>query len=159
MDVNWNELFIPSLPLAEIFLRGTFVYLFLFFVLRFMRREAGALGLSDILVIVLIADAAQNAMGSDYRSVTEGAVLVLTIVGWDYLFDWLGYRFPSVRPLLRASPLLLIKEGKMQRRNMRAELITDDELMSQLREHGIENIQEVKTCRLEGDGQISVIRK
>lgn len=159
MDIDWHQLVIPSMPLGEIFLRGTFVYLFLFFVLRVMRREAGALGISDLLVIVLIADAAQNAMGSQYKSITEGALLVVTIVGWDYLLDWLGYRFPYVRPLLHPSPLPLIKEGELQRRNMRAEWITEDELAGKLREQGIEHIREVKMCFLEGDGKISVLRK
>ena len=159
MEIDWEQLVIPSMPLAEVFLRGSFVYLFLFFILRIMRREAGALGISDLLVIVLIADAAQNAMGGQYNSLTEGALLVITIAGWDYFLDWLGYRFPSGRILLHPSPLPLIKEGKLQRRNMRAQWITEDELLSKLREKGIEHMKEIKTCYLEGDGKISVIKK
>ena len=147
------------MSLAEVFLRGTFVYLFLFFILRIMRREAGALGISDLLVIVLIADAAQNAMGNQYQSVTEGAVLVLTIAGWDYFLDWLGYRFVAVRSILHPSPLPLIKDGKLLRRNMHSQWITEDELVGKLREHGIERIEQVKICHLEGDGKISIIKK
>jgi uncharacterized membrane protein YcaP (DUF421 family) len=158
LRIDWKSVFAPEVSLLEIVLRGTFVYLLLFFVLRVLRREAGALGISDLLVVVLIADAAQNAMSSDYKSVTEGAVLVATIMGWDFFLDWLGYRFPAVQRLLRPAPLPLVKDGQMLRRNMRKEMITEEELLSQLREQGVERVEEVKKCSLEGDGKISVIK-
>ena len=158
-DIDWRSVFTPTIKVAEIFLRGTVIYLFLFFVLRLLRREAGALGISDFLVIVLIADAAQNAMASDYKSITEGILLVSTIVFWDYFLDWLGYRFPLMQRVLRPAPLLLIKDGQIQRRNLKAEMITQEELMGQLREQGVEEIKEVRKCYLEADGHVSVITK
>src|SRR4029434_10232353 len=97
LQIDWKSVFIPSLYIAEIILRGTIVYLFLFVLLRLLRRGAGAIGISDLLVVVLIADAAQNAMASEYKSITEGLILVTTIVGWDYFLDWLGYKFPRLR--------------------------------------------------------------
>src|SRR5215216_1163526 len=159
LQIDWKAVFVPTVSPLEIVLRGTLVYLLLFFVLRVMRREAGALGISDLLVVVLIADAAQNAMSSEYKSVTEGAVLVGTIIFWDYSLDWLGYRFPSFGRVLRPAPLPLVKDGRALRQNMRRELISMDELMSQLREQGVEHLSEVKRCYLEGDGQVSVIKK
>lgn len=159
LQIDWNAVFVPTVSLAEIVLRGTLVYLLLFFVLRVLRREAGALGISDLLVVVLIADAAQNAMSSEYKSVTEGAVLVGTIIAWDYSLDWLGYRFPAVGRLLRPAPLPLVKDGRVLRQNLRKEMISMEELMSQLREQGVEHLSEVKKCCLEGDGHISVIKK
>ena len=158
MEIDWNALLIPSVNLIEIFLRGSAVYLFLLLLLRVSRREAGSLGISDLLVIVLIADAAQNAMASTYKSITEGAVLVVTIVFWNHLLDWLSYRFNFVDRLLRPSPLLLIKDGQLQRQNMRRELISVDELMGQLRLHGLEDAEKVRKCYLEDDGHISVIK-
>lgn len=73
-DIDWHALFVPTLSIGEVVLRGTLVYLFLFFLMRILRRVAGEIGLSDILVVVLIADGAGNAMSSEYRSVTEGAI-------------------------------------------------------------------------------------
>jgi len=157
--IDWAEVFIPTVNLGELFLRGTIIYLFLLVILRVLRREAGTIGISDLLVVVLIADAVQNAMSSEYESITEGIVLVLTIVFWDYFVDWLGYRFPLVQRLVRPAPLLLIKDGRLQRRNMRQELITEEELMGQLREQGVERVNEVKKCYLEGDGHISVVKR
>lgn len=159
LQIDWKEVLVPTVSPAEIFLRGTFIYLLLFFVLRVLRREAGALGISDLLVVVIIADAAQNAMSSDYKSITEGAVLVGTIIAWDFFIDWLGFRFPAVQRVLRPAPLPLVKDGRVIRQNLRKEMITMEELMSQLREQGVESVEEVKMCRLEGDGHISVIKK
>ncbi len=159
LQIDWRSAFVPTMSLAEIVLRGTLVYVLLFFILRVLRREAGALGISDLLVVVLIADAAQNGMAGEYKSVTEGAVLVGTIAAWDYFLDWLGFKFPAVGRLLRPAPLVLVKDGEAMRRNLRRELISMDELMSQLREQGVENLSDVKRCYLEGDGHVSVIKK
>jgi len=75
----------------ELLVRGSLMYWFLFLLFRFiLRRDAGSLGLADILVIVLIADASQNGMSGEYKSVSEAMVLVGTIAGWNYLFDWLS---------------------------------------------------------------------
>jgi len=159
IQVDWKSVFVPSLSLFEVILRGSLIYLFLFVVLRLLRRGAGAIGISDLLVVVLIADAAQNALGSEYRSVTEGVVLVLTIVGWDYLFDWLGFRIPGLRPLLRPPALLLIKDGKLQKRNLRKEMLNEEELLGELREQGVADIEDVKFSFMESNGHISVVKK
>jgi uncharacterized membrane protein YcaP (DUF421 family) len=158
-QIDWRTVFTPSLHTGEIILRGTIVYLFLFVLLRLLRRGAGTIGISDLLVVVLIADAAQNAMASEYKSITEGLILVTTIVFWDYFLDWLGYRFPSVRRLIRPVPSSLIKDGRIQRRNLRREMITEEELIEHLREHGIGSVEEVKESYIEGNGHISVITK
>ena len=137
LQVEWSELLIPSHSVAEMFIRGTLMYLALFLILRFlMKRQAGSIGIADILVIVIIADAAQNAFAKEYQSITEEIVLVVTIVGWDFAIDWLSYRFPSFRRLVQPPPLPLIKDGEMIRRNMRREYITVEELESQLRLQG-----------------------
>jgi uncharacterized membrane protein YcaP (DUF421 family) len=158
--IDWHEVFIPTKSIPEIILRGTFTYIMLFLILRFLlKRQTGVIGVADLLVIVLIADATQNAMASEYKSVTEGTVLVLTIVFWNFAIDWLGYHFPAFQRLTRPPPLPLIENGKMLRRNMQKEMITTEELDSQLRQQGIEHCSEVKKAFIEGDGSISVIRK
>ena len=159
LQIDWKSAFVPTVSLLEIVLRGTLVYLLLFLILRFLRREAGALGISDLLVVVLIADAAQNGMAGDYKSVTEGAALVGTIAAWDIFLDWLGYKVPAVGRLLHPAPTPLVKDGRVLRRNLRSEMVTMDELMSQLRQQGVESVGEVKRCYIEGDGQVSVIKK
>ena len=104
--VEWAELLIPTHSLAEMMLRGTVMYLCLFLILRFvMLRQSSTIGIADILVIVVIADAAQNGFAKEYKSLPEGVVLVLTIVFWDMSLNWLGYHFKIFERLLAPLPL------------------------------------------------------
>src|SRR5215208_826985 len=144
---------------AELVLRGTAMYWFLFLLFRFvLRRDMGSIGIADVLLVVLIADAAQNAMSGGYQSVTEGCILVATIAGWNWLLDMTAYRFSRVRRLIEPKPLPLVRNGKLMRRNLRHELITVDELMAKLRENGIDELEQVEAVAMESDGEISVIR-
>ncbi|HET8713032.1 MAG TPA: YetF domain-containing protein [Gemmatimonadales bacterium] len=151
-------MFTPSVSLAELMLRGTLMYLLIFVLMRIFRREAGTLSIPDLLVVVLVADAAQNGLSSDYRSITEGAVLVGTIFFWNYALDWLAYRWTPIKRLLQPPPLALIRDGMILRRNLKSELISVDDLLSQLREHGIDDPRVVKRCFIEPDGHLSVVK-
>jgi len=153
------DLFEVHVPVLELVLRGTLVYWLLFLIFRFLlRRDVGAVGIADILLLVIVADAAQNAMSGGYDTFAEGAILVLTIVLWSWLLDMLSYRFVAVRRFTTPGRLTLVRKGVAQRRNMRREYITPDELHQKLREQGIEKLSEVKVAYLEADGEISVIR-
>lgn len=155
-----DDLFRLSMNPFELVLRGTVVYWLLFLLLRFvMRRDVGSIGIADVLLLVLIADASQNAMAGGYSSITEGAILVGTIAGWNYLLDMAAYRWPAVRKVLEAPALVLVRDGRLQRANMRREMVTLDELKAKLREHGLEGFDEVKVARMESDGQITVIKR
>jgi uncharacterized membrane protein YcaP (DUF421 family) len=159
LAIDWREVFVPSMSLLELVFRGSILYLTILALLRILRREAGAMSTADLLVIVLVADAAQNAMAAEYKSITEGIVLVATIFAWNYALDWLGYRYRWVYRLLHPAPLLLVKDGRVQRRNLRSELLTLDDLLEQLREQGVDDVSQVKRCYLEADGHLSVIRR
>lgn len=151
-------MFLPSISPLEMMLRGIIVYISLFTLLRLiLRREAASVSVPDLLMIVLIADAAQNAMAGEYKSITDGIVLVATIIVCNYIIDRLAFHFPFIGRLVHPPPLLLIRDGILLHRNMRKEFITREELMSQLRQQGVENIADVKSARIEGDGSISVI--
>ena len=156
--IDWRGIFVPSGNLLELVIRGSVMYLLLLAALRVFRRDAGSMSTSDLLVIVLIADAAQNGMAGEHTSLTEGVVLVGTIFAWNYGLDWLAYRSRFVRWLLNPPPLLLISRGRLQHRHLKEALITRDDLFEQLREHGVDDVSDVKACWLEGDGRISLIR-
>ena len=156
--IDWRAVFVPTVNLLELVLRGSIVYLLILVALRLFRREAGALSTADLIVIVLVADAAQNAMGSDYKSIPEGAVLIATIFGWNWVLDWMAIRSRWLHRLLHPAPLELVRDGEINRRNLRKEMLTRDDLSEQLREHGIENLAQVKRCYLEADGHLSVIK-
>ena len=160
MSLDWGQIFGLSVSPIELVIRGSAMYLFLFVLFRVViRRRVGAVGMADILVLVIIADAAQNGMSGEYKSVTDGAILVATIVAWDYLIDWLNYHVPALRNWLEAPPLLLIRDGRVLRRNLRHEFVTEDELKSKLREKGVADVSQVREARMESDGEVSVIKK
>jgi uncharacterized membrane protein YcaP (DUF421 family) len=160
MNVDLAKIFLPDTPLLEIILRGSVTYLALFAMLRVIgKRQAGGVGVTDLLVIVLIADAAQNAMAGQYTSVGDGLVLVFTIIAWAWSLDFLGYRFPAIQRLIYPRPLMLIEDGRTLPRNLRSELLTIEELMSQLRAQGVADIADVRQAFLEGSGQLTVIKR
>lgn len=156
--LDWQGMFVPDVPFLEIFIRGTIIYLSAFLLLRFvLKREAGTISMTDLLVITLLADAAQNAMSSNYHSITDGILLVMTILFWSFVLDWLSFRFPLFRRITYPPPLELVNNGIILYRNLRKEYITEDELMSMIRQEGIEDLSQVKKAFLEANGKISVV--
>ncbi len=161
MNIDWHSVFVPSEPILETIIRGTVMYLVLFAILRltFKRIGSGSIGLGDVLMIALVAAASQNAMARNHVSVTDGIILVATISGWSYALDWLGTRSPRFQRFYNPPALLLVKNGRLLPHNMRQELITEDELLSQLHHAGLKELSQVREAYIEGDGTITFIRR
>jgi uncharacterized membrane protein YcaP (DUF421 family) len=150
-------MFTPDTSPLEMVLRGTVMYFVLLALLRLVpRRTVGSIGIMDLLV-VLVAEAAGKAMG-DYDTLSDGIILVATLIGWSYLLNWLTYTVPAIDRLVSPRPLPVVRNGRLLRRNMRAEFLTDDELLRQLRLEGVEDLGAVEAAYLEGDGSLSVTR-
>jgi uncharacterized membrane protein YcaP (DUF421 family) len=160
VSLDWGEIFGINVSPLELIIRGTAMYLLLFVLFRVVvRRRVGAIGMADILILVIIADAAQNAMSGEYKSVTEGAILVGTILFWNLAIDWLNFRVPALRDWLEPPPMLLVRDGRILHRNLRHEFVTEDELKSKLREKGVKDFSEVAEAHMESDGNVSVIKR
>ena len=148
-----------SMSPLEIAIRGTIMYWCLFLLLRFvLRRDTGSAGISGILFVVLLGDAAQNAMIGNGHTVADGGLLIATLAAWNFFLDWLGTRIPIMARLTDPPPILLVRNGRMNKRNMRREHLTVGELESQIRMKGLERLEQVKAMYLESDGAFSVIR-
>ncbi len=155
--VDWGHIFRPTAAVPELIVRGTVVYLALYLMLRVvLKRESGSTGVTDLLVIVLLADAAQNAMSGSYTSVTDGLVLVATIIFWSWLLNLIAFISPWAARIIRPRPLLLVRNGQVMRHAMRRELVTEDELMANLREQGVNRLEDVAAVYMEADGRLSV---
>jgi uncharacterized membrane protein YcaP (DUF421 family) len=151
---------IPDVSLFETIVRGVVMYLAIFVLLRvILRGRTSAVTISDLLVLVLIADAAQNAMASDYMTITNGLVLVATIVVTSFTMDWLAFRFEGLRRFVHPERKALIVDGRVLRKALADELITEEELETQVRLNGVEDVAEVKVAYLEGNGAISIIKR
>ena len=155
---DWTAMFVPTLPVGEIVLRASLMYLFLFLAMRFLlKRGGGQINIADLLVVVAVVDGAQPAFSGDAQSITESVIFVLTIITWSYILNWLSWRFPALKWLTAAKPVPLIENGKFCRANMRRAFMTEEELRQQLREEGVEAIDKIRHAMLEGDGQVSVV--
>lgn len=152
--------FIPDVSLLETVVRGIVMYLSIFVLLRvILGGRTSGVTVSDLLVLVMISDAAQNAMASTYLSLTNGIVLVATIVVTSATMDWLAFRYPSIRRFVHPEHKPLIIDGRLIRKTLNEELMTEGELLTQLRLNGLEDPSEVKAAYLEGNGEISVIKR
>lgn len=153
------EIFEPTVPLLEGFLRGTVIYLAVLTLMRTVgQREAGGLGITDVLVVVLVAEAAAPGLHGDGSSVADSLALVAGVVFWSVAIDAIAFRSPRFARLVKSRPKALIRDGEPNRRVMRRELMTDDELASQLRLHGIEDVRGIEHAYIEPNGMISIVR-
>ena len=96
-------------------------------------------------------------MAGGYTTVTDGLILVATLIFWNVLFDWLAYRFPAFERFVQGPAVRLIQNGRYLRRNMRREMVTVGDLEAKLRGEGIDDVRDVAKATLESDGEITVV--
>lgn len=155
-----GELFALEMPLWEILLRGTAVYLGLAVVLRLIpKRQAGNVSPNDMIALVVVGSLAADAIVGDARAMPDVFLMVVVVLLWDYAFNLLEFHFPRWRRVAQDSPTLLIHQGKVLKQNLAKEKLTEQELAAHLRKQGIEDPGRVKQAILEADGHISVIEK
>lgn len=158
LGIDLGQVFGPDVNLFEIVLRGVLMYVAIFILLRVLMRGRTGASLADLLVLVIIADAAQNGISAGYQSFTAGLVLVTTIIGCSTALDWLAHRMPAIDRFVNPERKPLIVNGRILRKTLDQEWITESELMSQLRLNGVEELSQVKAAYLEPTGEISVIK-
>lgn len=156
---DWAGIVQLDTAFLELFVRGSALYFGILVLMRLMpRRAGGELATMDLVFVVLIAQAAAQALG-DYSSISGAIVIIITFMAWDYLVNVLSYHLPFLERLTSAPPLQVIRDGKLLRRNMRREFLTEEELISHLREQGIDDVRNVKMAHIEGEGKITAVRK
>jgi uncharacterized membrane protein YcaP (DUF421 family) len=147
-------------PWWEIILRTAVVYVVVLVLLRLAgKRELGQMSPVDLVVILVIANAVQNAMTGGDNSLIGGIVAATTLVSMNIAFSRVAHRIPYIAHLFESEPTALIKNGKQIKRNLERENVNMDELMMSAREHGIEDLAGVDAAYLERDGSISIIPK
>jgi uncharacterized membrane protein YcaP (DUF421 family) len=134
------------------------VYLFIIVAIRlFGKKELAQLSIIDLVFILLISNAVQNAMVGSDSSLTGGLVAASTLFIVNYLFKYILYRFPRLGKIVQGADLLLIYKGQINQTNIIKARITQEELLEAVREHGVSEIREVDLAVLEIDGNISII--
>lgn len=146
-------------PVPEKIIRSILIYLFLLVALRLGgKRELGQTNNFDLVVLLVISNTVQNAIIGDDNSLIGGITGATTLLITNYLIVRIAYQFPKFRRLIEGKPRLLIQEGRIVEKNLRAEAITEQELLTSLRRQGIESLSEVKSAYLETDGDLTVDR-
>ena len=146
-------------PWWTFLLRTLVVYLALLAALRlFGRRQLGQMTPFDLVVILLIANALQNAMVGADVSVTGGLLAALTLLTVNRIVTVAGNRIPLLRRATEGEPILLIAGGQVLAKPMRREHIDVDDLTQAAHEHGLKDLSEVDTAILEVDGTVSIIQ-
>ena len=85
-------------------------------------------------------------------------VLIAPVVFWSYMIDFMIFQFTVTARITAAPRPCLVRDGRMLRRNMRGEFITDQELIAKIWQQGVEDIRMVKRMHLEADGEMSLVR-
>ena len=149
---------IPSIPLLEIVLRTVVVYLVILVGLRLSgKREIGQMTVFDLVVLLLISNAVQNAMVGPDTSLTGGILAAAVLLVANALLARVRVRWPRLKKWVEGSPTLLVLHGEVISDHLRREGLDQETLETALREHGIGELADVEMAVLEIDGSISVV--
>ncbi len=155
---DWRAALHVDAGLIEVVLRTAVVYVCLLAGLRVAgKREMGQMTTFDLVLILVISNAVQNAMVGSDNSLTGGLAAAATLLGIDYLVTLVSRRSQLAHRLVEGTPTMLVHEGQFIPEHMRREHLTEDEVMAAMREHGVDEISQVKVAVLEIDGSISII--
>ena len=151
--VGWEK------SILDIVLRSAVVYVFILAGLRLTgKREVGQMSPFDLVLLLLISNAVQNAMVGPNTSLAGGLISVATLLALNFIVARLAIRGGRLASALRGSPTLLVHDGRLIPENLKRERLTIYDMSQALREHGVGEISEVQSAVLEVDGSISVLR-
>lgn len=147
-----------AIPVWDIALRTFVVYVVLLLLVRLAgKREIGQMTAFDVVVIMLVANAVQNAMVGPDNSLIGGLAAAVVLIGVNYGVASLGIRSGLFKRALRGHPTLLVSRGQFVTPNLQREEIDPDDVVMAMREHGVESLEQVKLAVLETDGSISIV--
>jgi uncharacterized membrane protein YcaP (DUF421 family) len=142
----------------RIILSSVAVYLFIILSIRlFGKKELAQLSVYDLVFILLISNAVQNAMVGSDSTLLGGLAAAASLFLVNYALKRLQYRFPMFGKAIQGEALMLVFKGKILSSHLKSAMITEDELMEAVREHGVSSVSEVDLAVLEVDGNISIL--
>jgi uncharacterized membrane protein YcaP (DUF421 family) len=149
----------PSLDGAlTIAAKTAVIYLFLILGLRLLgKRELGQLSLYDLVMVIILGNAVQNAMINNDNTLGGGLVAATVLLALNWSLNRVITRSSRAERFLVGEPILIVHDGKPIRDRMRRQGITMDQLAAALREHGLDHVSDVHMAVLESDGTISVV--
>src|SRR5580765_8695134 len=148
-----ESMFALSVPLLEKILRPILVYIVLICLLRiFGKRELAQLNPFDLVVLLCLSNTVQNSIIGNDNSVTGGLIGALSLLSFNYFVVRYLFQHRRIDQILEGSPTVLIEKGKVQRKGLAKELLTESELTAVCHRQGFGNVNEIEKCVLEPGG-------
>jgi uncharacterized membrane protein YcaP (DUF421 family) len=152
MEIDWTELMYTAL-------RASFIYFFLLLVVRILgKREIGNTSAFDLIVALILGEVVDEVIYGDV-TIWQGVVAISVVAIWHLVNSWASFKSQVIDKITGAPPTVLVKSGQIQRKNLAKERLNEDELWSELRMMGVDDIKEVKQATLEPNGKISVVQE
>src|ERR1700742_641254 len=144
----------------DLVLRAIVVFVFLLVLTRVIgRRELSSLQPFDLILLIIVGDAVQQGLNQDDYSLTGAILVVGTFAVLQVGVSWLNYRFPRIRRVLEAEPIIVVQDGKVIEKNIKRERLTVEELAEEARKQQIASLSEVEWAVLETSGIVTFIKK
>jgi uncharacterized membrane protein YcaP (DUF421 family) len=145
----------------DLVLRALFIYFFLLLVFSIAgKRALSEMDTFDLVLLLIVSEATQDALGGETRSVTGAIILITTLVSAEVFMSWLKHKRPQVEKTLEGGPLIVVENGKLLKDRADKEMIDESDILTSARQlKGIERLDQIKYAILEMGGEISIIPK
>jgi uncharacterized membrane protein YcaP (DUF421 family) len=155
-----SDLFDLAMPWWEFILRAVVVYVVVLGMVRLSgKRALGQITPFDVLLIVLLGNAVQNALLGKDTSLGGGLLLAATLISLNYGVGWLTTRSRRIESVVEGEPVLIARDGKLLDSVLRRELVTPADVDAALRQQGCLQITDVALAVLEINGHITIVPK
>ncbi|WP_422508267.1 DUF421 domain-containing protein [Stenotrophomonas sp. GZD-301] len=155
-----SDLFALAMPWWEFILRAVVVYVVVLGMVRLSgKRALGQITPFDVLLIVLLGNAVQNALLGQDTSLGGGLLLAATLILINYSVGWLSTRSRRIETLVEGEPVLIARDGKLLASILKRELVTQADFNAAMRQQGCSDVSEVEMALLEINGHITIVPK
>ena len=146
--------------MATVLIRAILIYIFLIFIMRLMgKRQLGELEVTDLVITLLLSELATIPITDKNTPLIYAIVPVITLACLEIFTSALSLRFPKFKSLLSPKQAVLIRNGKVNRQEMKKVRISLDELLTELRQSNVPDPSQVQYAILESNGKLSIITK
>ncbi len=144
----------------DLVLRTAFVFFLILLLTRAVgRRELSSMEPFDLILVVVIGDFVQQAVAQSDYSLTGATIVIVTLGLLSVGVGWLSFRFKRLRPVLEGEPIVIIADGRLIERNLRAQRMTKDEVAAEARLQRIGSFEDIRWAVLESNGKMSFLTR
>jgi uncharacterized membrane protein YcaP (DUF421 family) len=145
---------------VDLVLRTTFVFFLILLLTRAVgRRELASMEPFDLILVVVIGDFVQQAVAQSDYSLTGATIVIVTLGLLSVFTAWLSYRFKRLRPVLEGDPVVIVADGRLIERNLRAQRMTTEEVAAEARLQQIASFEDIRWAVLESNGRMSFLTR